>query len=65
MTDIVKNEARNILRNNFEYLDEVIEAAIINLLEDENIDCEQEFILELQYAYDTYVGREKYGKQPN
>lgn len=65
MTDLVKNEARNIIRNNFEYLNEVIEATITNLLEEENIDCEREFISELQYLYDNYVGRQKYEKQSN
>ncbi len=63
MAELVKDKAGNIILNNLEYLDEVIEATIINLLEEENIDCEQEFMSELQYIYDTYVAREKYGKQ--
>jgi len=64
MTEKTKIKAGNIIKNNFEYLDEVVEAAIVNLLENERIDeGDNEFVLELQHLYDTYVGREKYGKQ--
>ena len=60
----MKRKARSVIQNNLEYLDEVIEAAIVNLLEDEGIEeGDNEFVLELQYIYDTYIEKEKYGKQ--
>ena len=64
MTELAKSKAENLIRNNVEYFDEVVEAAIVNLLEDEEIDEEEEYSLgELQYIYDIYVVREKYGRQ--
>ncbi len=64
MTKLTKDRAIKVIQNNLEYLDDVVEAAIVNLLEDEGIDeGDNDFVLELQYIYDTYVGREKYGKQ--
>jgi hypothetical protein len=60
MTKLTKDKAIKVIQNNLEYLDDVVEAAIVNLLEDEG---DNDFVLELQYIYDTYVGREKYGKQ--
>ena len=64
MTELMKRKARSVIQNNLEYLDEVIEAAIVNLLEDEGIEeGDNEFVLELQYIYDTYIEKEKYGKQ--
>jgi hypothetical protein len=63
MTELTKDKAIKVIQNNLEYLDEVIESAIVNLLEEEGIDeGDNDFVLELQYIYDTYVGREKYGK---
>ena len=53
-----------LIQNHFEYFDEVVEAAIINLLEDENIEDDSEnSVEELQYIYDMYVASEKYGKK--
>ncbi len=48
MKESTKIKAKNIIENNFEYLDEVVESAIVNMLEDEDIESENEFILELQ-----------------
>lgn len=64
MTKLTKNKAVKIIQNNLAYLDDVIENAIVNLLEDENVtEGNNEFIRELQYIYDTYVSEEKYGRQ--
>ena len=62
MTKLTEQKAGKIIRDNFEYLDEVVETAIVNLLEDEGVDeGENDFAAELQYIYDVYVGEEKYG----
>ncbi|CAN5783195.1 hypothetical protein BH20ACI4_BH20ACI4_24670 [soil metagenome] len=64
MPKSIKSRAEKIVLNNLEYFDEVVEAAIVNLLEDEVIDGEYDsFVEELQYLYDIYVVRKKYGKQ--
>lgn len=64
MTELMERKARSVIENNLEYFDDVIEAAIVNLLENEGIDeVDNDFVLELQYIYDTYVGKEKYGKR--
>jgi hypothetical protein len=64
MKELAKRKAKSLVENNLEYLDEIIESAIVNLLEDNRIDVQDnDFVLELQYIYDTYVGKEKYGKQ--
>ncbi len=59
MTEFEIEKARKIVRNNLVYLDEVIEAAIINLLEDENVDCSQEFLTELCETYFEYIARDR------
>ncbi|MGI8555408.1 MAG: hypothetical protein ACR2LT_03500 [Pyrinomonadaceae bacterium] len=62
MKESTKIKARKIVENNLEYLDEVIEAALVNLLADEGVESDNEFITELQLIYERYVGEEKYGK---
>lgn len=62
MKESTKIKARKIVENNLEYLDEVIEAALVNLLADEDVESDNEFITELQLIYERYVGEEKYGK---
>lgn len=57
MTDSMKREAVNLLNNNLDYLGEVIEAAIINLLEDADLDCENEFVTQLKNIYLTEAGK--------
>lgn len=64
MIEVMKRKARIVVQNDLEYLDEVVEAAIVNLMEDEGVKGDNEFITELQRIYDTYVGGEKYGNQP-
>ena len=61
MTEETNQKAKNLIQNNLTYLDEVVEAAVVNLLEDEGIECDNEFVVELQHIYDVYVGGEKYG----
>lgn len=51
MTESVKREAVNLINSNLDYLGEVIEAAIINLPEDADLDCENEFVTELKNIY--------------
>jgi len=64
VTKLTRSRAEKLIRNNVEYFDEVVEAAIVNLLEDEGIDEEDNyFVGELQYLYDIYVVRKKYGRQ--
>ena len=64
MIEQTSQKARNIVQNNLAYLDEVVEATIVNLLEDEGIvEGDKEFVWELQYIYDIYVARKKYGRQ--
>ncbi|HXG83453.1 MAG TPA: hypothetical protein VNI84_05430 [Pyrinomonadaceae bacterium] len=63
MTELMKRKAEDVVQNNLVYLDEVVEAAIVNLMEDAGVDCDNEFITELQRIYETYVGGEKYGRQ--
>ena len=56
MTELTKHKAKSLIENNRNYLDKVIEAAIVNLLEDAGIDDgDNDFVLELQYIYDTYL----------
>ena len=63
MLESTKIKAEKMMRGNFEYLDEVVEAAIVNILEDEKIEeGDNDFVAELQYLYDIYVAKEKYGK---
>ncbi len=60
----MKRKAEKIVSDNFEYFDEVVEAAIVNLLEDEGVtEGDNDFIGELQYTYDIYVGAKKYGRK--
>jgi len=59
MTELMKNSAINIVQNNLVYLDEVVEAAIINLLEDENVECNKEFLTELQEIYNSYIAENR------
>ncbi len=64
VTKLTRSRAEKLIRNNVEYFDEVVEAAIVNLLEDEGIDeGDNYFVGELQYLYDVYVVRKKYGRQ--
>lgn len=53
MTGLMKRKARSIVQNNLEYLDETVKAAIINLMEDEDIESDNEFIMALQQIYET------------
>lgn len=59
MTELMKNSAINIVQNNLVYLDEVVEAAIINLLDDENVECNKEFLMELQEIYNSYIAENR------
>ncbi|MCY7347823.1 MAG: hypothetical protein LH614_16620 [Pyrinomonadaceae bacterium] len=61
MTEETNQKAKSLIQNNLAYLDEVVEAAVVNLLEDEGIECDNEFVAELQYIYDVYVGGKKHG----
>lgn len=61
MTKQTNQKAKNIVQKNLVYLDEVIKAAIVNLLEDAGIENDNEFVIELQRIYETYVAGEKYG----
>ncbi len=62
----MRNKAINIIQNNVEYLDEVVEAAIVNLLEDEGVDeGDGDFVAELQQIYEAYIGGAKYGRRTN
>ncbi len=64
MTELTRTKATNLIQRHFEYLDDVIEHAIVNLLNDEGIlEGDNEFVWELQYIYDVYVARKKYGRQ--
>lgn len=64
MTKLTRDKAIKVLKENVEYLDDVIEHAVVNLLEDEGItEGDNEFVWELQYIYDVYVATKKYGRQ--
>ncbi|MCY7374769.1 MAG: hypothetical protein LH472_02200 [Pyrinomonadaceae bacterium] len=64
LTELMEQKDKKIIRENFAYLDEVVEAAIVNLLEDEGVKGgDNDFVRELQYIYDVYVGGEKYGRK--
>jgi hypothetical protein len=64
MLELEINKAKKLIQNNFEYLDEVVESAILNVLEDAGVEEESGNIVEeLQYIYDTYVAEKKYGKK--
>ncbi len=64
MTELMRSKAIKVIENNLAYLDEVVEAAIVNLLEDEGIvEGDNELVSELQRIYDTYIGEEKYGRR--
>lgn len=64
MTKSTRDKAIKVIRDNLEYLNDVIENAIVNLLEGEGIiEGDNEFVEELQYTYDIYVVRKKYGRQ--
>ena len=64
MTELTRIKAIKLIQRHSEYFDEVVEAAIIDLLEEDGItEGDREFIWELQYIYDSYVGKEKYGRQ--
>lgn len=64
MTKQTRDKAIKAIRDNFEYLDDVIKHTIVNLLNDEDIiEGDNEFVWELQYIYDIYVATKKYGRQ--
>ena len=64
MTTQTRDKAIKAIRDNFEYLDDVIKHTIVNLLNDEDIiEGDNEFVWELQYIYDSYVATKKYGRQ--
>ncbi len=64
MTKQTRDKAIKVIRDNFEYLDDVIKHTIVNLLNDEDIiEGDNEFVWELQYIYDIYVATKKYGRQ--
>jgi len=63
MTELMKHKAKSVVQSNLIYLDEVIEATIVNLLADEGIDCDQEFLPELQEIYNKYISKEEINKQ--
>jgi hypothetical protein len=64
ITELKEQKVRKIVRENFEYFDEVVEAAIINLLEDEVVEGSgNDFVVLLQYTYDVYIGEIKYGRK--
>lgn len=65
MTKLTRDKTIKVIRDNVEYLDDVIEHTIVNLLEDEGIiEGDNEFVWKLQYIYDVYVAGKKYGRQP-
>lgn len=64
MTEFMSNKAVDVIENNLEYLDEVVEAAIVNLMEDEGVEgIDNDFIAELQKIFEEYAAGAKYGKQ--
>lgn len=64
VSELTKIKAEKIIKENFEYLDEVVEAAIVNILEDVKIEeGDNYFVAELQYTYDIYVAERKYGRK--
>lgn len=64
VSESTKIKAEKIIEENFEYLDEVVEAAITKILEDVKIEeGGNNFVAELQYAYDLYIAERKYGRK--
>lgn len=64
MLESTKITAEKLMENNFDYLDEVVAGAIINILEDEKIEeGNNDSVAELQYKYDIYVAERKYGRK--
>lgn len=64
VSEATKIKAEKIMGKNFEYLDEVVGAAIINILEEEKVEeVGKHFVAELQYTYDIYVAERKYGRK--
>ncbi len=53
MTDSIKREAVNLVESNADYLTEVIEAAIVNLLADAKLDGDNALVAELVKIYLT------------
>lgn len=64
MSELEMDKARRLIQNNFEYFDEVVESAIIDLLEEAGIGrLGNNFVEDLQYTYDIYIAVKKYGKK--
>lgn len=64
MTELMRNKAVKIIQDNVEYLDEVVEAAIVNLLEDAGVKGgDNDFVAELQKIFEKYIAGAKYGRQ--
>ena len=63
MTEVTKNKAISLVRNNFNFLDDVVKFAIINLLEDADIECEKDFLAELQNIHYTRLLENKDEKE--
>lgn len=60
-SEVVRTEAKEMIRSNCGYLDEVVEAAIVNLLEDEGIEGDNDLVLELKEEYNEYIVRQNTG----
>lgn len=55
-------KARNLVVCNLDWLDDVVKHALVHLLEDEGIDCDQETLFELQEIYNGYIRGENFSK---
>lgn len=58
ISESTKIKAEKIIRENFEYLDEVVEATIVNILEDMKIEeVDNNFVAELQHIRHLRCGK--------